>query len=113
MKKVVTRKTSRGARQKLKVIGQSNPRRLMGNAVQYVGSLAVRDVEGTVGELLASVEKAEQALAAGHTRAALSHAFETSERLVEMARRGGERDEEMTQAAERAKSVVMRVLAEC
>lgn len=112
-KKAVARKTSRGARQRLRVIGRNSSRHLVGNAVEYVGRFAVRDVEGTAGELLESVERAESALAAGRTRAALSHAFEASERLVEMARRGGVRDEEMTQAAERAKAVVMRVLAEC
>lgn len=95
------------------MIGRSSARRLTGNAVEYVGRLSPRDVVGTASELLDSVEKAERALAAGQTRVALSHAFETSERLVEMARRGGERDEEMTQAAERAKIVVMRVLDVC
>ena len=110
---VAQRKTSRGAGPRVKVIGRARSQRLVGNAVEYVGRLAARDVAGTATELLESVEKAEQALALGQKRTALGHAFEASERLVEMARKGGSRSDEMSQAAERAKAVVMSVLNEC
>jgi lysyl-tRNA synthetase class I len=112
-KKVIARKTSRGAAGKLKVIGRNKSQRLVGNAVEYVGRLAAHEVKGTPDELLESVELAEQALALGKQRDALSHAFEASERLVEMARKRGTHSEEMRQVAERAKSVIMRVLEEC
>lgn len=95
------------------MIGRSKPQRLIGNAVEYVGRLSARDTTGTPSELLDSVELAEQALGLGQQRVALSHAFEASERLVEMARRSGPHSDEMRQAAERAKSVIMRVLEEC
>lgn len=111
-KRVLAQKTSRGAKQRTKVIGERRSSRLLGNAVEYVGRLATRDVLGTSGELLDSVERAERALDAGQPRAALGHAFDASERLVEMARRGGPRSDEMTQVAERAKAVVMRVLSQ-